>query len=66
MNFELTKEQEMTRKMVRDFAVDKIKPRAIDIDTKADFPEDLFKEMGELGLLGIPFPEEEVVLAAIL
>lgn len=37
MNFELTKEQEMTRKMVRDFAVDKIKPRAIDIDTKADF-----------------------------
>ena len=58
-NFELTKEQEMTRKMVRDFAVDKIKPRAIDIDTKADFPEDLFKEMGELGLLGIPFPEEE-------
>lgn len=59
MNFELTKEQEMTRKMVRDFAVDKIKPRAIDIDTKADFPEDLFKEMGELGLLGIPFPEEE-------
>lgn len=59
MNFELTKEQEMTRKMVRDFAVDKIKPRAIDIDAKADFPEDLFKEMGELGLLGIPFPEEE-------
>ncbi|MBR7553167.1 acyl-CoA dehydrogenase [Allobacillus sp. GCM10007491] len=59
MNFELTKEQEMTRKMVRDFAEDKIKPRAIDIDTKAEFPEDLFKEMGELGLLGIPFPEEE-------
>ena len=59
MNFALTQAQEMTRKMVRDFAVDKIKPRAIDIDTKADFPEDLFKEMGELGLLGIPFPEEE-------
>ncbi len=59
MNFELTKEQEMTRKMVRDFAEDKIKPRAIEIDTKAEFPEDLFKEMGELGLLGIPFPEEE-------
>ena len=59
MHFELTKEQERTRKMGREFAVDKIKPRAIDIDTKADFPEDLFKEMGELGLLGIPFPEEE-------
>ncbi|RWZ60372.1 acyl-CoA dehydrogenase [Halobacillus fulvus] len=58
MNFELTKEQEMTRKMVRDFAEDVIKPRAIEIDTDAHFPEDIFKEMGQLGLLGIPFPEE--------
>ncbi|SEB13947.1 butyryl-CoA dehydrogenase [Thalassobacillus cyri] len=58
MNFELTKEQEMTRKMVRDFAEDVIQPRAIDIDVNADFPDDIFKEMGKLGLLGIPFPEE--------
>ncbi|WP_027963299.1 acyl-CoA dehydrogenase family protein [Halalkalibacillus halophilus] len=58
MNFELTKEQEMTRKMVRDYAEAKIKPRAIDIDVKAEFPEDIFKELGELGLLGIPIPEE--------
>lgn len=58
MNFELTKEQEMTRKMVRDFAEEKIAPRAIDIDKNSEFPEDLFKEMGELGLLGIPFPKE--------
>lgn len=59
MNFELTKEQEMIKKMVRDFADEKIAPRAIDIDVNADFPEDIFKEMGELGLLGIPFPEED-------
>ncbi|MFQ3543210.1 acyl-CoA dehydrogenase [Halobacillus rhizosphaerae] len=58
MNFELSKEQEMTRKMVRDFAEDVIQPRAVDIDKKAEFPEDIFKEMGKLGLLGIPFPEE--------
>ncbi|MCA0969012.1 acyl-CoA dehydrogenase [Halobacillus litoralis] len=58
MNFELTKEQEMTRKMVRDFAENVIQPRAIDIDRNAEFPEDIFKEMGKLGLLGIPFPEE--------
>ncbi|MBA2173988.1 acyl-CoA dehydrogenase [Halobacillus locisalis] len=58
MNFELTKEQEMTRKMVQDFARDVIQPRAIDIDRNAEFPEDIFKEMGKLGLLGIPFPEE--------
>ncbi|MCP3025954.1 acyl-CoA dehydrogenase [Halobacillus sp. A5] len=57
MNFELTKEQEMTRKMVRDFADGVIRPRAVDIDQKAEFPEDIFKEMGQLGLLGIPFPE---------
>ncbi|TFB13071.1 acyl-CoA dehydrogenase [Filobacillus milosensis] len=58
MNFELTKEQEMIRKMVRDFANEKIAPRAVDIDVNAEFPEDIFKELGELGLLGIPFPEE--------
>lgn len=44
--------------MVRDFAEDVIRPRAIDIDVKAEFPEDIFKQIGELGLLGIPFPEE--------
>ncbi|MDV2580717.1 acyl-CoA dehydrogenase family protein [Alkalibacillus haloalkaliphilus] len=58
MNFTLSEEQEMTRKMVRDFAEGKIQPRAVDIDVKAEFPEDIFKEMGELGLLGIPYPEE--------
>lgn len=58
MNFELTKEQLMIKKMVRDFAEEVIRPRAIDIDVKAEFPQDIFKQIGELGLLGIPFPEE--------
>ncbi|MFC4557247.1 acyl-CoA dehydrogenase family protein, partial [Virgibacillus kekensis] len=58
MNFELTKEQAMIKKMVRDFAEDVIKPRAVEIDTEAKFPEDIFSQMGELGLMGIPFPEE--------
>lgn len=58
MNFEWTKEQEMTRNMVRDFADKVIGPRAVAIDKNAEFPEDIFKEMGKLGLLGIPFPEE--------
>ncbi|WP_394217304.1 acyl-CoA dehydrogenase [Halobacillus trueperi] len=58
MNFELSKEQEMTRKMVRDFAEDVIAPRAVDIDINSEFPKDIFDEMGKLGLLGIPFPEE--------
>ncbi|GAA0496442.1 acyl-CoA dehydrogenase [Salinibacillus aidingensis] len=58
MNFELTKEQEMTKRMVRNFAEDVIRPRTIDIDRKAEFPRDIFRDMGELGLLGIPFPEK--------
>ncbi|WP_330948983.1 acyl-CoA dehydrogenase [Virgibacillus sp. MG-45] len=58
MNFELTKEQMMIRSMVRDFAEDVIQPRAIEIDVEARFPLDIFEQMGELGLLGIPFPEK--------
>lgn len=58
MNFELTKEQEMIQHMVRDFAQKVIRPRAIEIDKTATFPEDIFKQMGELGFMGLPFPEE--------
>ncbi len=59
MNFDLTEEQQMIRKMARDFANEVIQPRAIEIDTTARFPEDIFKEMGKLGFMGIPFPESE-------
>lgn len=58
MDFALTKEQTMIRKMVRDFAESVIQPRTIEIDQEAKFPVDIFKQMGELGLMGIPFPEE--------
>lgn len=58
MDFNLTKEQSMIRNMVRDFAEKVIKPRTIEIDKEAKFPLDIFEQMGELGLLGIPFPEK--------
>ncbi len=58
MNFELTEEQKMTQNMAREFANDVIRPRAMEIDKEGKFPEDIFKEMGKLGFLGIPFPEE--------
>lgn len=58
MNFELTKEQRMIKKMVRDFAEDSIRPKAIQIDKEARFPVEIFEQMAELGLMGIPFPEE--------
>ena len=58
MNFELTSEQTMIQEMVRDFANEVIRPRAIDTDVHAKFPADILEEMGKLGLMGIPFPEE--------
>ncbi|ANB55617.1 hypothetical protein GFC29_1007 [Anoxybacillus sp. B7M1] len=58
MNFELTKEQQMIKEMVREFAEKEIAPNAAKWDEEAYFSVGIFKKMGELGLLGIPFPEE--------
>lgn len=58
MNFDLTKEQQMIRSMVRDFADAEIVPRAEHVDRTGEFPMDTFRKMGELGLLGLPVPEE--------
>lgn len=58
MNFEMTKEQQMIREMVSDFAENEVKPKADYVDRTAEFPIETFQKMGELGLLGIPFPEE--------
>lgn len=57
MNFDLTKEQQMMRDMVRDFAMNEIAPKAAEVDRTGEFPLETFKKMGRLGLLGIPFPE---------
>lgn len=58
MDFELTEEQRMLQRMVREFAEKEIAPRAEEIDETDRFPDDLFRRMGELGLLGLPFSEE--------
>src|SRR5699024_7886696 len=58
MNFELSDEQRMIRDMVSDFAEEVIKPRAIEIDKTGEFPSDIFKKMGELGFMGLPFSEK--------
>lgn len=58
MNFDLTKEQKMIKDMVRKFADNEIAPNAEHVDTTGEFPIETFKKMGELGLLGIPFPEK--------
>lgn len=58
MNFTLTKEQELVRQMVRDFAVNEVKPIAAEIDVTERFPMENVKKMGELGMMGIPFPTD--------
>lgn len=58
MDFDLTEEQRMIRDAVREFAQNEIAPRAHEIDEKSEFPADIFRKMGELGLMGLPFPEK--------
>ena len=58
MDFDLTPEQEEFRKAVREFAVEVVAPRAEEMDREARLPLDIVKQMGEMGLFGLPFPEE--------
>lgn len=58
MNFGLTREQELVRQMVREFAVNEVKPIAAEIDETERFPMENVKKMAELGMMGIPFPKE--------
>jgi alkylation response protein AidB-like acyl-CoA dehydrogenase len=58
VDFDLTPEQEEFRKSVRAFAEDVIAPRAEEMDRNEELPMDIVKQMGELGLFGLPFPEE--------
>jgi alkylation response protein AidB-like acyl-CoA dehydrogenase len=57
MDFDLSPEQQEFRKAVREFAEEVVAPRAEEMDRKEELPMDLVKQMGELGLFGVPFPE---------
>jgi len=58
MEFELSDEQKAIQSLCREFAQDEVRPRAEQMDAEAAFPYDLVKKMAELGLMGLPFPEE--------
>ena len=58
MLFKTTEQHEELRKKVRAFAEEKVKPIAFDLDQNNQFPDDIVKEMGEMGLMGIPYPKE--------
>jgi alkylation response protein AidB-like acyl-CoA dehydrogenase len=56
--FGLTEEQESLRTMVRAFAAKEVAPHVSEWDEKSEFPAGVVKQMGELGLMGVIFPEE--------
>ena len=58
MDFNLTEEQELTRQTVRDFAEREIAPGALQRDETQEFPRDLMKKLGGMGMLGAVFPPE--------
>ena len=58
MNFDLTDEQQAVRSFARDFATQEVKPHAEELDRTKSFPYEIVKKLGELGLMGIPYPEE--------
>lgn len=58
MDFLLTKEQEILKDSIKNFAEKEIQPRIEESDRKGEWPEDLTQELGEMGLLGIIIPPE--------
>jgi alkylation response protein AidB-like acyl-CoA dehydrogenase len=59
MNLELTEEQGLLQKTVREFAESEVKPLAKELDETGRFPRDTFQKAAELGLTGVAFPETE-------
>ncbi|MGI8579951.1 MAG: acyl-CoA dehydrogenase family protein [Solirubrobacteraceae bacterium] len=58
MNFDLSDDHKLIRSTVRDFAQGEVAPVAEDLDRTKAFPYDIVRQLGELGLMGVPFPEE--------
>lgn len=58
MNFSLSKEQELVKQMVREFAVNEVKPLAAEIDRTERFPMETVEKMAKYNMMGIPFPSQ--------
>ncbi|MGE5140080.1 MAG: acyl-CoA dehydrogenase family protein [Rudaea sp.] len=57
MDLQLTEEQRAIRDLARAFAQKEIAPRAVEWDRTGEFPADVYRKLGEQGLMGLPFPE---------
>ena len=58
MNFNLTKEQQMVRNVMKEFTENEVKPLAAEIDETERFPTETVEKMAKYNILGIPFPQE--------
>ncbi|RKJ38671.1 acyl-CoA dehydrogenase family protein, partial [Butyricicoccus sp. 1XD8-22] len=58
MNFNLTTEQNMLLKTIKEFADEVVAPGAVERDRTKAFPFEIFKQLAEMGIMGLPFPEE--------
>lgn len=58
LNFDLTEEQLMIRKMIAEFANEEVRPGAIDRDRSKKFPIEVFNKLSKMGMMGLPFPEK--------
>ncbi|NYF24561.1 alkylation response protein AidB-like acyl-CoA dehydrogenase [Sporosarcina sp. JAI121] len=58
LNFDLTEEQQMIKKMIREFADEVVAPGAVDRDRSKKFPVEVFKQLSGMGMMGLPFSEE--------
>jgi alkylation response protein AidB-like acyl-CoA dehydrogenase len=58
MNFDLPDDHRLLQRTVRDFATNEVAPVAEELDRTKSFPYDIVRKLGELNLMGIPFPEE--------
>ena len=65
MNFDLTDEQRMIKDLAREFAVKEIVPRSEEMERSGEYPYGVINSMAELGMMGIPFPEQYGEAAAI-
>lgn len=58
MEFSYSREQQMVKKMIKEFAETEIAPISEEIDANAEYPYETVAKLGELGVMGMPFPEE--------
>ena len=58
MDFELTKQQKLARRVAREFAQQELEPRAQELDATMEFPREAVKKMAGLGFMGISIPKE--------